>query len=132
MFSTRNRAGFVLAALLALPDLQGIAQPTPEGEVGEVGPPFYILVVGFGCGVLTLVGVGYGWMRGNRTAIRVAAGARIISMIGALPALFIEDLPTALRVAVSVFVLLTLAAVVLMLTPPVEPTASDDVAKAAE
>ena len=61
--------------------------PTPEGEVG---PPFGILVLGPSVGVITVVAVVIAWTKANRGAIRVAAGARIVSMLTALPAFFVD------------------------------------------
>lgn len=113
-FSRRNKAGFVLAGLLALIDLPSVLTSTPEGEVG---PPFPVLVVSTLCGIATLAALAYGWARRNRASIRVAAGTRILSMLVALPALFVDGLPAFIRIAAAAFVLVTIACVVLMLTP---------------
>ena len=87
--------------------------PTPDGEVG---PPFGILILGTICGVITVIAVVIGWVKANRGAIRVAAGARIISMLTALPAFFV-DVPWFIKVLVTVSVVLTVLSVVLMLSP---------------
>lgn len=113
MFSTKNKVGLVLAGLLGLVDLPSIFTPTPEGEVG---PPYGILILSSICGVVTLVAVVIAWRNVNRGAIRVAAGARIVSMLIALPAFFV-DVPWFIKVAVTAFTIVTVVSVVLMLSP---------------
>jgi hypothetical protein len=120
--TTRNKVGLVLAALLALGDLASLLQPTPDGEVG---PPFSILLVDGLLGVLTIVGVVIAWRSASRGAIRVVAGSRIISAITALPAFFV-DVPAALKVLVGVIVLVTVAVVVMIMTPARDRVAVTD------
>ena len=114
VFSRRNKAGFVLALLLGITDLPSVLQPTPEGEAG---PPLAVLALSTICGLVTVVAVGFGWARQSWPAIRIGAGARIVSLLLAIPAFFVEDLTGWLRLAVSAFVLVTIVTVVLMLTP---------------
>jgi uncharacterized membrane protein len=83
---------------------------------GEIGPPQAVLVTESFCGLITMVAAVIGWRRGSARAIRVAAGAQIISVLTALPAFFL-DRPALNKLLLAVFVLVTLAAVVLMLTP---------------
>ncbi len=113
MLSTKNKIGLVIAGLLGLSDIPAALMPTPDGEVG---PPFGILILGSICGVITVIAVVIGWVKANRGAIRVAAGARIISMLTALPAFFV-DVPWFIKVLVTVSVVLTVLSVVLMLSP---------------
>jgi hypothetical protein len=120
--TTRNKVGLVLATLLGIADLASLLQPTPDGEVG---PPFSILLVDGLLGVLTIVGVVIAWRSASRGAIRVVAGARILSAITALPAFFV-DVPAALKVLVGVIVLVTLAVVVMIMTPARDRVAVTD------
>jgi len=114
MLSTKNKAGLVIAGLLGLGDvITFFLLPTPEGEVG---PPFGILVLGLACGIITVVAVAVAWTKHSRGAIRVAAGARIISMLTALPAFFV-DVDAEIKISVTVAVILTVLSVVLMLSP---------------
>ena len=113
-FSTRNKAGFVLAILVSLPNLVGPLFPTPEGEVG---PPMLVLVLGSVLGVVTIAAVALAWARGRRAAVRVASAAIIVAAVTALPAFFAPDVPAGLRVFAAVSVLVSIIAVVLMLTP---------------
>ena len=118
MLSTKNKVGLVIAALLGLADITAPFTPTPEGEVG---PPFGILVLDAVLGVITVVAIVIAWRQLNRSAIRVAAGARIVSMLTALPAFFV-DVPAGVKIGVTVFVLLTVVSVVLMLSPARQTT----------
>ena len=113
MLSTKNKVGLVIAGLLGLGDVPAFLMPTPDGEVG---PPLGILIVGTICGVITVAAVVTAWVTANRGAIRVAAGARIVSMLTALPAFFV-DVPAGIKVLVTAVVVLTVVSVVLMLSP---------------
>ncbi|MCU0300526.1 MAG: hypothetical protein MUF35_02840 [Candidatus Nanopelagicales bacterium] len=113
-FSTRNKVGFVLAILLAVPNLFGPLFPTPDGEVG---PPMLVLALGAVLGVVTIAAVVLGWARGTRAAIRVASAAIIVSAVTALPAFFAPDVPAGLVVIAAVSVLTSIVAVALMLAP---------------
>ena len=113
MLSTKNKVGLSLAALLGIVDLPSFLMKTPEGEVG---PPYAILVLGSICGLVTLVAVVIAWRNASRGAIRIAAGARIVSLLSALPAFFV-DVPWFIKVAVTVFTIVTVASLVLMLSP---------------
>jgi len=113
-FSTRNKVGFVLAILFAVPNLIGPLFPTPDGEVG---PPMLVLALGAVLGVVTIAAVALGWARGSRAAIRVASAAIIVGAVTALPAFFAPGVPAGLRVVAAVTVLVAIITVVLMLTP---------------
>jgi hypothetical protein len=113
MLSTKNKAGLVLAGILGLVDIPSFLEKTPDGKEG---PPYGILILDTICGIVTVVAVVIAWRLANRGAIRVAAGARIVSMLSALPAFFV-DVPAFIKVLVTVFVILTVTSVVLMLSP---------------
>jgi hypothetical protein len=122
MLSTKNKVGLVLAGILGIVDVPAALMPTPEGEVG---PPFGILVLGSICGVITVIAVVIAWAKVNRGAIRVAAGARIVSMLTALPAFFV-DVPWFIKLFVTGAVVLTVISVVLMLSPARQATPVTD------
>jgi len=113
MLSTKNKVGLAIAGFMGLVDMGSVLTPTPDGEVG---PPFAILVLGSILGVITVIAVVVGWAKANRGAIRVAAGARIVSVLTALPAFFV-DVPWFIKLLVTVAVILTVISVVLMLSP---------------
>lgn len=116
-FSTINKAGLGLAALLGVADVASVAFLTPDGQVG---PPLGIVILGGLLGLITLVGVGWATRTRSRGAVRVVAAARIISAITALPAFFV-DIPAGLRLFAGLIVVLTVAVVVMILTPARSP-----------
>jgi hypothetical protein len=121
-FSKLNKAGFVLAAVLGVLDLSAPSQPTPDGEAG---PPFAILLIDCLLGLITIVAVVIAWRTGRRGAARIAAGARIVSMVTALPAFF-AGVPAGLLLVVSLLVVLTITCVALMLLPSRVPVPVSD------
>lgn len=122
ILTTKNKVGLAIAGVLGLVDLPAFLQKTPDGEVG---PPYGILVVSSICGLVTVVAVVVAWTKANRGAIRVAAGARIISMLTALPAFFV-DVPAFIKLAVTALVVLTVVSLVLMLSPARQTAAVTD------
>jgi hypothetical protein len=112
MPTLRNKIGLVIAVLLAIGDIVSAFRPTPDGEEG---PPYAILLVSAFLGVITLAAVVPAW-RGNRSAARIAVGARILSALTSLPAFFV-DIPAGLLVAVAVSIVLTVVCAVLILAP---------------
>ena len=119
--STRQRVGLVIAGLISLSNIPSAAFPTPDGETG---PPYGVLVLGTVLGVVGLVAVVMAW-RGNRAALRVAAGAIIINMLTALPAFFV-DVPTWLKLLVGLGTLVSITSVVLMFSPARRPAETLD------
>lgn len=110
-----NRYGLILAAVLGLSDIaSALAIGAPED--GADGPPMGVIVLSGILAVLTVVTVVWAWRTASRTAVRLTAGTRILSVIASLPALFV-DVSAAVKVSVAVFVLLSVTCVVLMLTP---------------
>ena len=113
--STRNRVGVVLAVLLSLTDVVGLFV-TPAPGPGEQGPPEVVLIFSAVMGVLTIAACVYAWVRNSRGGLRVAAAARLLSMITALPAFFVEGVPAPLVVASAVGLVLTLVTVALLVS----------------
>ena len=108
--TTKQRVGLVLAGLYALANIPSVLAGEPNP--GDEGPPVAILAIGSVLGVIGLVAVIMAW-RGNRVALRVAAGAMILVTLTALPAFFV-DVPMFIKALVGVSVLLTVVAVTLM------------------
>jgi hypothetical protein len=113
-YSTANKVGLVLAALLGASDVVSVF--TPPTDPGAVGPPMAILALDSVLGVLTLVAVVLAFVSRRRGWVRLAAGARILSMLTALPAFF-AGVPAWLVAMVAAFTVLTVVTVVLMLLP---------------
>jgi hypothetical protein len=112
--SRLNKAGLVLAGVLGIVDVGSLAFPTPDGQVG---PPYWILVLDSVLGVITLVGVAWALLRQHRGAVRIVAAARVVSLITALPAFFVGP-PAGLLLLVGAFAVITVVVVAMILTPP--------------
>lgn len=118
----RQKVGLVLAGLLSLGNVSSAFGPQLDGEVG---PPAVVLWAGTVLGVIGLVAVVVAWRTGSRAALRVAALALIITALTAVPAFFV-DVPASIKILVSVSVLLTVAAVVLMFSSARRPMSVTD------
>jgi len=112
--SPRNRVGVALAFLLGLIGVPMFLRGAPAP--GVVGPPAVVLITESLCGVVTVVAVTIGWRRASSRAIRLAAGAQIVSVLTALPAFFL-DRPALNKLLLAILLGAILTAVVLMLTP---------------
>ena len=121
--SKLNKAGLIIAGVLGLIDITGPF--TMPADTGQDGPPIAILILDSILGLITVVAVVIAWRTARRGAVRIAAGARIVSMITALPAFFV-DVPAALQVVVALFVAVTIASVAMMLIPAHQPALVSD------
>jgi hypothetical protein len=119
--STRQKVGLALAGLLSVISIPSVFFPTPDGEEG---PPMAILVLSTVLGVVGIVAVVAAW-RGSKIALRVAAGTLIVAVLTSLPVFFV-DVPTGIKLASGVSVLVTIAAVVLMFSPARRPAPALD------
>ncbi len=119
--TTKQKVGLAIAGLYSLANIPSfLGAPDP----GEEGPPMAILVVGSVLGVIGLVAAVMAW-RGNRVALRVAAGAMIVNTLTGLPAFFV-DVPMFVKALVAFSVLLTVLAVVLMFSGDRRPAPVSD------
>lgn len=114
--TTRNRIGLVLAVLLGLGDLSGLAFLGRTLPPGEQGPPDAVLIFGAVMGVVTVVAAVLGWRRRARVGLRVAAAARLLSMVTGLPAFFVDGVPAPVVAFTAVAVLVTLVTVALLVS----------------
>lgn len=114
--STRQRVGVGLAGLLSLSSIPSVLMPTPDGEVG---PPLAVLLLSTVFGVVGVIAAVLAW-RGNTAALRVASVAVIIPTLTGLPAFFV-DVSAWVRILVAASVLLSVTAVVLMLSSARRP-----------
>jgi hypothetical protein len=113
--SPRNKVGLALALLLGLINLPMFLRGAPDP--GVVGPPLPVLIAESICGLVTVVAVIVGWRRGSAHAVRLAAGAIIVSVLTAVPAFFV-DRPPLNKLLLAIVLGVTVTALVLMLTPP--------------
>jgi hypothetical protein len=119
--TTKQKVGFALCALYSLGNVPSILFQPPDGEEG---PPLAILAVDTILGIIGLVAAIMAW-RGNRVALRIAAGAIIVITLTGLPAFFV-DVPMAIKALVGFSVVLTVVAVVLMFSTDRRPAAVTD------
>ena len=113
-WSTKNKVGLSLAIFYAVLNIPSAALPTHDGDQG---PPLAILIVCSILGVVALASAIIAWRKGSRPAARLAAGSLIVITLTSLPAFFV-DVPAGIKVLVSLSVLLTIAIVLLMFSPP--------------
>lgn len=107
--TTKQKVGLVICGLYSAANIPSAFVPTPDGEEG---PPLAVLVIGSILGVVGLVTTVMAW-RGNRVALRVAAGCIIVMTLTGLPAFFV-DVPMAIKALVGISIVVTVLAVVLM------------------
>lgn len=119
--NTKQKVGLVICGLYSLANIPSFLEAPPDGEEG---PPMAILVVGTILGVIGLVATVMAW-RGNRVALRVAAGSIIIVTLTGLPAFFV-DVPMFIKALVGLSVVLTVIAVVLMFSGDRRPASVTD------
>lgn len=109
--NAQHKTGLVVLGLLALGDLS-----LPFVTDGD-HPPQSIAFVGFGLGLISLACLPAAW-RGRRPALAGLLGARLLSALLALPAVFVDDVPEGAVVAVAATVALTVVGAVLTLVGP--------------
>ncbi|MGQ0573830.1 MAG: hypothetical protein ACT4RN_06450 [Pseudonocardia sp.] len=116
--SDRTRTGAVLLAGLSLFDA---LYPPLFGVGGGATPD--VIVISLALGVLTLIPLGLwaAWKRRHssrtgrpRAAMWVAVVVRVLSALSAIPAFFVDEVPTGARVAAGFVVVLTVVGVVLV------------------
>jgi hypothetical protein len=120
----KNKVGLGLAAFLGLADTSNFFM-IPQGDSDTPGPPVAVLIADGVLGVITVAAVVYAWRLTSRTASRVVAGARILSVITALPALFVTGVPAWVVAVVALFVVVSVVVIGLVLSRPApEPVAA--------
>ncbi|MEU7693717.1 hypothetical protein OHB01_17410 [Microbispora hainanensis] len=96
--------GLVLAGLFGLVDV--VSLPLGDGE----HPPFAVALLDGVLGLITVVGVVLAW-RGSRAAVVAVVVTRLLSGLTAVPAFFVDDVPTPAIATAAVGVVLTLVCV---------------------
>ena len=118
-YSSRQRAGFILGAVVAFANLPGAFVPTGDDDGG--GPPLEILIFGAAAAVIIMGLLYKAWSSGSRGALRVAAGLLIVVALTAVPAFFVPDVPAGLRLFAGLYILGTIVSVVLLFSPSRQP-----------
>ena len=102
-----TRTGLILLGLLSVGDIAGLA--LTDGE----HPPYAVAAVGAALGAGSLYFVAKAW-QGSRAALRPLIAMRIVSALTAVPAFFVDDVPTAALAAAAAIVVLTAVSVFLV------------------
>jgi hypothetical protein len=111
--TTRAKVGFWLAVVLGVVDIASLLIPTqPDGQ----GPPLSVTIFSGVMGVITVVAAVVVGRSGSRIAVRVMAVARILSGLTAVPAFFEPDVPPIFVAFAAAIVVLTVVAVVLLMS----------------
>jgi hypothetical protein len=114
--SGKNKIGLVLATILGLADVASLGTLGQQLEPGQDGPPAGVTIFSALLGVVTIVAVVIAWRSGSRVAVRVLAGARILSMVLGLPAFFVSGVPSGFVAISAVGVVLTIVCLALVLS----------------
>ena len=112
-WSAANKAGLVLLALCGLANLV----PWPMPEDAQAGPPEPVLIAGYILGALTILLVIHAWVKGNRGSAVVAIVLSVINALLAVPAFFVDGVPTSIRELVAVYLVVTVVGVALTFKP---------------
>jgi len=114
--STRNRVGIVLATLLGLGDIGGLALVGRTLPQGEQGAPDVVLVIGAVLGMVTVVAAVLAWVKRSRGGLRVAAASRLLSVVLGIPAFLVDGVPDAVVALTAVSLVVTLVTVALLVS----------------
>ena len=109
--------GLVIAGLLALGDVT-----TPLTSDGE-HPPMVIGLIDLALGLVTIAGIVLAWRRASRGGITAIIVTRLLSIMTALPAFFVDDVPGPVKVVVAVGLAITLLCVGLVASALRRPAA---------
>ncbi|RZS91115.1 hypothetical protein EV189_0348 [Motilibacter rhizosphaerae] len=112
--TSRQGAGYVLGILVGLANIPGAF--IPAGDDGA-GPPVAVLVVSLVLGVLTVALLALAWRTRSRGALRASAVLLVINVITSLPAFFVSGVQAWVRLVAGLFVLASVAALVLLFSP---------------
>jgi hypothetical protein len=115
--TVKNKIGLGIAIVLGIADLAGLAL-IGQQDSGDNGPPAGVLIFSAVMGVATLVGVGIVFAKKARSAARVVAISRVLSMITSLPAFFVGGVPAGLIAVVAISVIVTIVCVALVISKP--------------
>jgi len=115
--SARNKAGLILAILLALAELTGPLQGHAS-KPGVDGPPTPVLYGGAVLGLVIVIAAIYMWASRNRLGGRIVAGALILSATPSVSAFFLSTVPAPVKVLLAALVVVAIVSMMLVLTPP--------------
>ena len=115
--SARNKAGLILAILLALAELTGPLQGHAS-KPGVDGPPTPVLYGGAVLGLVIVIAAIYMWVSRNRLGGRIVAGTLFLSAIPDVGALFISAVPAYVKIVLAALAVVAIVTVMLVVAPP--------------
>lgn len=116
--TSRQKAGYVLAGVVALANIPSAFIPTDGGDSEtNAGPPVFVLVVGVVLGLAVFGLLLASWRSGRRGPVRAAAVLLVLLALLAGPAFFVSGVQTWVRAVAGLYVLATVAALVLLFSP---------------
>lgn len=110
------KIGLILALIMGVLDIAGLAMPTPDGD--EAGPPIGVLVFSGVMGLATIILAVVALRRRDRNAVRGVVITRFLSALSAVPAFFVTGVPGPVVVLVAVFIVLTVVTIALVMSKP--------------
>ena len=116
MDTSRRDVGHLLALTAGAAAFPLAALPFLDGDP-EAGPPLPVTLLTVFAGVAIVAGARASWRSDNRVGARVAAAFLLFNAFTSIgPALFIDSVEPWTRIALCAYVVLAVAAVVLMFT----------------
>jgi ABC-type thiamin/hydroxymethylpyrimidine transport system permease subunit len=102
-----HRTGLALLGVVSLLDVLG-----PLASDGE-HPPMWVALIGLALGAASLACIVAAW-RGERRALLPLVVLRLASMLTAVPAFFVDDVPSGIVAFAAGFILVSLVGVALV------------------
>jgi hypothetical protein len=115
--SARNKAGLILAILLALTEFASLLRG-PASKPGTDGPPTPVLYGGSALGVVIVIAAIHMWVTRNRIGGRIVAGSLILSATPSVGAFFVSTVPATVIAILAALVVVAIIAVMLVLSRP--------------
>jgi hypothetical protein len=112
-WSPLNKIGLFLLALCGVANL--VPWPMPPGA--QAGPPKSVLIAGVVLGVVAILAVIHAWWKGSKASAWIAIAVSVINAALAVPAFFVDGVPTSIRHLAAIYVAATVVAVALTLAP---------------
>lgn len=127
----RTKIGLGIALALGIGDLSGpLGVPAfwffyhvvVDWHPDTIGPAFMTFgLTSMSIAVVTVVGCVYSLRTRNRVGVRIVAGARLISLLCAVPVFLLAEVPEIVVIIATTVVVTTVAMLVLLLPRPTRP-----------
>jgi hypothetical protein len=112
-WSNPNKLGLALLAACGLVNMI----PFPMPDEAEAGPPLGVLIAAGILGLIAVIAVVHAWRTGNKRSVWIAVVVSILNALLAVPAFFVDGVPSGVRMLVGVFIVATVLGIALALRP---------------